>query len=141
MPPTAPRFPATSLMIAAALLACCEAGADRTSNVEVVQPQVGVASYYGREFAGKKTASGEPFDPRAMTAASPSLPLGTTARVTNTVTGRSVAVEINDRGPYTKSRILDVSAAAARQLGMKESGVAQVAIQPLAAQTEPPAEN
>lgn len=98
--------------------------------------QTGVASYYGPEFAGKTTASGEPHRPRAMTAASPTLPLGSSAKVTNTETGQSVAVEVNDRGPYAKGRILDVSPRAAERLGMKEDGVAEVVVQPL---PEPPA--
>jgi rare lipoprotein A len=93
--------------------------------------QTGVASYYGAEFAGRTTASGEPHNPSAMTAASRSLPLGTTAKVTNTKTGQSVAVKVNDRGPYAKGRILDVSPKAANHLGMKEKGVARVKVQPL----------
>jgi rare lipoprotein A len=96
-------------------------------------PQTGVASYYGPEFAGKRTASGEPHNPRDLTAASRSLPLGTKAKVTNAQTGKSVVVEVNDRGPYAKGRILDVSPRAAEQLGMKEEGVANVRVQPLTA--------
>jgi rare lipoprotein A len=90
-----------------------------------------MASYYGREFAGKTTASGERHDPNAMTAASRSLPLGTTAKVTNQQTGKSVAVEVNDRGPYARHRIIDVSPKAAKHLGMKHQGVAPVTVQPL----------
>jgi rare lipoprotein A len=90
-----------------------------------------MASYYGPEFAGRPTASGEPHRPEAMTAASRSLPLGTKAKVTNTETGKSVAVDVNDRGPYAKNRILDVSPKAARHLGMKQEGVAPVKVQPL----------
>lgn len=93
--------------------------------------QTGVASYYGPQFAGQPTASGEPHRPNAMTAASRTLPLGTTAKVTNTETGQSVAVKVNDRGPYAKHRILDVSPKAAKRLGMKEDGVARVKVQPL----------
>jgi rare lipoprotein A len=95
--------------------------------------QTGVASYYARGLAGKPTASGEPHKPNALTAASRTLPLGTTAKVTNTENGKSVIVEVNDRGPYAKNRILDVSRKAARHLGFKEDGVAQVAVQPVQA--------
>jgi rare lipoprotein A len=90
-----------------------------------------VASYYGPQFAGQPTASGAPHKPNALTAASRTLPLGTTAKVTNTETGRSVAVKVDDRGPYAKGRILDVSPKAARHLGMKRDGVAPVKVQPL----------
>lgn len=100
--------------------------------------QTGAASYYGAEFAGKRTASGEPHDPQDLTAASRSLPLGTKAKVTNTESGRSVVVEVNDRGPYAKGRILDVSSRAAERLGMKADGVATVRVQPL--QTPKPKE-
>jgi len=94
--------------------------------------QTGVASYYAKSLAGKPTASGEPHEPNSLTAASRSLPLGTTAKVTNTENGRSVTVEVNDRGPYVKNRILDVSRKAAERLGFKHDGVAKVAVQPVA---------
>jgi rare lipoprotein A len=93
--------------------------------------QSGTASYYGPEFAGKETASGQPHDPAGLTAASPTLPLGTTAKVTNKETGKSVRVEVNDRGPYAKGRIVDVSPKAAAKLGMTDDGVAKVKVQPL----------
>jgi rare lipoprotein A len=92
--------------------------------------QTGVASYYGPGFAGEKTASGERHDPKDLTAASRTLPLGTTAKVTNTETGKSVSVEINDRGPYARNRIIDLSERAAKRLGMKEDGTARVKVQP-----------
>ena len=100
--------------------------------------QTGQASYYGREFAGKPTASGEPFRPEELTAASRSLPLGTTAKVTNLETGKSVTVEVNDRGPYEKGRILDVSRKAAEHLEMKADGVATVQVQPKAVPPDAP---
>jgi rare lipoprotein A len=93
--------------------------------------QVGVASYYGVHDAGRTTASGSPLSPHKLTAASPSLPLGTKAKVTNEKTGASVAVKVTDRGPFVKHRILDVSPAAANALGMKKKGVALVKVQPL----------
>jgi rare lipoprotein A len=96
------------------------------------KPQSGEASYYGERDAGEKTASGAPFDPNKLTAASKTLPLGSRAKVTNKETGRSVNVTVNDRGPYAKGRILDVSPRAARNLGItRKDGVAPVKVQPL----------
>ncbi len=91
--------------------------------------QVGEASWYGPGFHGRETASGETFDQKAMTAAHPSLPLGSKAKVTNLENGKSVEVIINDRGPDTKGRAIDVSGGAANQLDMKEQGTAQVKIE------------
>jgi rare lipoprotein A len=90
--------------------------------------QTGVGSTYGwgDGFHGRRTASGERFNQWALTAASRSLPFGTLVRVTNTRTGRSVVVRINDRGPFTHGRIIDISTAAARQIGM--DGVAPVRV-------------
>lgn len=93
--------------------------------------QVGVASWYGPELAGNRTASGEAFRQEAMTAAHPSLPLGTRVRVTNLANGRSVVVRINDRGPFVDGRVLDVSRGAAKALGMLGSGTARVRMTPL----------
>jgi len=95
------------------------------------KPQTGEASFYGERHAGRPTASGEPFDPGKLTAASPNLPLGTKAKVTNTETGKSVHVTVTDRGPYAKDRILDLSAKAAERLDMKSDGVADVKVQPV----------
>jgi peptidoglycan lytic transglycosylase len=83
-----------------------------------------VASYYGKEHAGRRTASGERFNPGAMTAAHRTLRFGTKVRVTNTRNGRSVVVRINDRGPFVKGRSIDLSSGAARVIGM--GGAAQV---------------
>lgn len=83
----------------------------------------GLASYYGQ---GSRTASGEMFNARELTAAHPSLPFGTRVRVTNLATGRSVTVRVNDRGPFLPGRVIDVSQAAAEQLGMVGRGVAKV---------------
>ncbi len=88
----------------------------------------GIASWYGYDGSGSETAAGERYNPEGMTAAHRSLPLGTKVRVTNTRNGRSVVVRINDRGPYVRGRIIDLSAAAARILGMMGSGVAPVRI-------------
>lgn len=91
--------------------------------------QVGEASFYGPGFHGKKTATGEKFDQNEKTAAHPTLPLGTEATVTNLETGDSVDVKINDRGPYVKGRDIDLSKAAAKELGMTKDGVAPVKIE------------
>jgi rare lipoprotein A len=89
----------------------------------------GNASYYGNELAGNRTSSGERFDPAAYTCAHRSLPLGTTLRVTNLANGRSVIVRVNDRGPFTRGRILDMSLAAARDLAMVGPGHARVRLE------------
>ena len=86
----------------------------------------GMASYYGNELAGNRTASGERFDPGQLTAAHRSLPFGSMVRVTNTSNGDSVIVRINDRGPFAHGRVIDVSQAAAREIDMHRSGTARV---------------
>ncbi len=91
----------------------------------------GRASYYGERFRGRRTASGERFDPDALTAAHRTLPFGTRLRVTNERSGRSVIVRVTDRGPFHGSRILDLSKAAARRIGMVQSGTARVRIERL----------
>jgi rare lipoprotein A len=128
------RRDSRSVLAMMAVLSACQAEpAPPAAGQKSAGPaQTGVASYYARELAGEQTASGERLDPESMTAASRALPLGASARVTNTETGRSVTVEINDRGPYAKGRILDVTPAAAERLGFKDEGVAEVAVQPIA---------
>ena len=91
--------------------------------------QVGLASYYARAHQGHRTASGERFDMEAMTAAHRSLPFGTRLRVTNLANGRRVVVRVNDRGPYKEDRIIDLSYAAARELGMAIRGIARVRLE------------
>jgi rare lipoprotein A len=86
----------------------------------------GEASYYGNELAGNRTASGERFNPRALTAAHRTLPLGSKLRVTNKANGKSVVVRINDRGPFTKARLIDVSFAAAQELNLIQAGKGRV---------------
>ena len=90
--------------------------------------QTGMASYYGSEFHGRPTSSGEIFDMNGMTAAHQTLPLGTVIRVTHLGNHKSVVVKVNDRGPFVGDRILDLSYGAARQLGMVQEGVARVRI-------------
>lgn len=89
----------------------------------------GMASWYGPGFDGNYTANGEVFNQEALTAAHPSLPMGTRVRVTNLDTGRMVLVRINDRGPYHGGRILDLSAGAARIIGLTDSGVAPIRLE------------
>jgi rare lipoprotein A len=86
-------------------------------------------SWYGKDFAGKPTASGEPFDPEDLTIAHRTLPLGTRVRLTNPENGRSVEARVNDRGPYAAGRSADLSRAAARRLGLIEDGVGEVRMQ------------
>jgi len=93
--------------------------------------QTGIASWYGPGFYGNRTSSGEIYDERDLTAAHRTLPLGTRAAVTNLENGRTVEVRINDRGPFVDGRILDLSYAAARSLGMIEPGTVPVRIEVL----------
>ena len=117
-----------------------------------VQPyrQRGTASWYGKKFHGQRTASGEPYDMYAMTAAHPTLPIPSYARVTRVATGRSVIVRINDRGPFHQGRMIDLSYAAALKLGFAHLGSAEVELESIepgqavtptqqAATTTPPA--
>ena len=92
----------------------------------VIMSFTGLASWYGKRFHGRQTASGEPYDMTAYTAAHQNLPFGSRVRVTNLDNGRSVVVTINDRGPYVKSRVIDLSRAAAKKLGIIGDGVAEV---------------
>lgn len=89
----------------------------------------GEASYYHDSLAGNPTASGTPYRPSALTAAHQTLPLGSKVRVTSEETGRSVVVEVNDRGPFAKNRVIDLSRAAAQRIGMIDSGHADVRIE------------
>lgn len=88
----------------------------------------GRASWYGNGFQGRRTASGERFDMNALTAAHPSLPFGTQLMVRNPNNGREVIVRINDRGPHTGGRIIDLSRAAAKTIGLLEAGVGTVVL-------------
>jgi rare lipoprotein A len=99
----------------------------RRSTKQTKSPyEVGTASWYGDYFQGKQTASGEPFDMQALTAAHPTLPLGSFVRVTNLHNGRAVVVRINDRGPVVEGRIIDVSYNTARVLGFDGRGLQRV---------------
>lgn len=98
-------------------------------NIGALKVIYGTASFYGRDFHNKKTASGEPFDMNANTAAHPSLPFGTLCRVTNLDNNKSVIVRINDRGPFVANRVLDLSYGAAQQLDGVASGLINVKIE------------
>lgn len=98
---------------------------------EVVQVLEGEASWYGRKFQGRLTASGERFDMNGLTAAHRSLPFGTRVRVVNETNGRSVVVTVNDRGPYIGKRIIDLSRKAAEAIGLRSRGVAVVRLEVL----------
>ena len=99
----------------------------------------GVASWYGSDFHGGRTSTGETYDMHAMTGAHPTLPLPTWVRVTNLENGRSVVVRLNDRGPFAKGRIIDLSRAAAEQLDMVRAGTARVEVVSLAGAAGAPA--
>ena len=99
--------------------------------------RVGVASWYGAQFHGRRTANGERFDMNALTAAHPTLPLSTVVRVTNLANDRSVTVRVNDRGPYAQGRLIDLSRASARVLGFEGQGTARVRVTVLGDRTAP----
>jgi rare lipoprotein A len=108
-------------------LVSCAGGPKRYGRAKF--PQTGVASWYGKNLHGRSTASGEPFNMYAMTAAHPFLPFGSRVKVTNVSNGRSVNVRINDRGPNDgKKRIIDVSYQAAQKLGFVREGLATVRV-------------
>ena len=117
-----------TLTVAALVLAGASAG---LSGAEAKPIQSGGASWYGPGFHGRKTASGERFNTHALTAAHRSLPFGTRLEVTNLENDRSVVVRVNDRGPFVRGRIVDLSLAAAKALGMAKDGVTRVRLRPL----------
>lgn len=98
----------------------------------------GIASWYGRDFHGKATASGEPYDMYSMTAAHKVLPLGTQVRVTNKRNGRSIVVYVNDRGPFIDDRVIDLSHTGAKKLGMLGPGTAHVVVEHVASANDSP---
>lgn len=128
------RRTTAALALALAIAACAHAPAPPPPPRERVAPsptrgEVGVASYYGHAFHGRRTASGARYDMYAMTCAHRTAPFGTRLRVTDLENGRSVVVTVTDRGPFRRGRVVDVSLAAARALGMIERGVAQVRVE------------
>ena len=100
-----------------------------TPQADPYYDRTGVSSWYGRDFHGKRTANGEKYDMNAMTAAHPTLPLPSYVLVTNLENGRKAVLRVNDRGPFAKGRILDVSRRAAQVLGYERNGTARVRVQ------------
>lgn len=126
--------PATGVAgLAPTTMATAQATPARVADPAAIEE--GFASWYGPGFAGRLTASGEIFDPNELTAAHQTLPFGTRLRVTNTRSGRSVVVRINDRGPFVGDRVIDLSRAAAEAIGMIGSGVAHVSLVPVTGET------
>ncbi|WP_189621633.1 septal ring lytic transglycosylase RlpA family protein [Novosphingobium colocasiae] len=124
-----PTAPAATLSPAPVLSPVPATAVPAPPPAPVYQPMgKGIASYYGRELIGARTASGERYDPGALTAAHRSLPMGSHVQVTNAATGQSVIVTINDRGPFHGNRVIDLSQAAARQLGIERAGSGMVSL-------------
>lgn len=125
----APSAPFAAAVTPAMIVSTDSTIADAVASEPAYKPLgSGMASYYGRELAGNRTASGERFNPADLTAAHRTLPLGSRVRVTNTRTGDSVIVRINDRGPFHGSRLIDLSEAAAREIGIRAAGSGRVEI-------------
>jgi len=138
-------------VLALLIMAACAPTTQRpvTSPIATAPPEVepiapksfvqhGLASYYADHFHGKTTASGAPMDQEALSAASKQLPMGTLATVTNLETGKSVRVEVNDRGPFVPGRIIDLSRRAAAILDMHEDGVTKVKVEAVVADQPSP---
>jgi rare lipoprotein A len=124
---------ATAIAVVALVLGGCTVGAGIESPAAASEyDRTGEASWYGKRYHGRTTASGVPYDMHAMTAAHRSLPFGTRVRVTNLVNRRSVVLTVNDRGPYAGGRIIDVSRRAAEILGMVTAGVVRVRVNSVA---------
>ena len=100
----------------------------KTANTKIIRTQKGIASWYGTKFNGKLTASGEIFDMTKLTAAHKKLAFGTLIKVQNTKNNKSVIVRINDRGPFAKNRIIDLSKEAANRIDMLNDGLSEVTL-------------
>jgi rare lipoprotein A len=135
--PSAARLPAAlargACAVALLVLAGCsstpKSGSYPAGGSASGHSESGLASYYGNEFNGRKTASGERFDQGKLTAAHRTLPFGTHVKVTNKQNGRSVVVRVNDRGPFAKGRIIDLSSSAFKSIAYLGAGVVPVHIQ------------
>jgi len=138
------RIAGRSIVASACLLSVVMAGCGsgsprftgRSEPSESESQLEGIASYYADEFDGKTTANGETYDMNALTAAHQTLPFNTRVRVTNLDNGKSVVVRINDRGPFKGGRVIDLSLAAAKVLGMIPQGTAPVTIDVIAGSTQ-----
>jgi rare lipoprotein A len=120
---------ATCLLTAAALAAPGDEIVDLAAPPSIAVRTTGLASWYGAAHQGRRTASGQAYDARALTAAHRTLPLDTRLRVTNLANGRKVTVRVSDRGPFRSRRIIDLSRAAAARLGLVRQGVGRVKIE------------
>ena len=118
------RMKFSILLICGLLCECTSA-----INTAQVKTQTGIASWYGKKFHGRTTANGEIYDMNGMTAAHKTLPFNTRVRVVNLDNGRVVVVRINDRGPFVKGRIIDLSRKAAGKVGMLNAGLANVRLE------------
>ena len=123
------KIVARFVLVFAAILFFNGCGCLGTGQPQLSRPQIGVASWYGTKFHGRRTSSGEIFDMNKLTAAHNELPLGTRVRVTNLKNQKSVIVRINDRGPFVRGRVIDLSYAAAKKIGMVKDGVVKVRIE------------
>lgn len=119
-------------LLTSALISCLLLlGVDAQAGVAPGHTQAGIASYYHDRFHGRKTASGARYNKNALSAAHKFLPLGSKVKVTDTRTGRSVVVKINDRGPFVKGRVIDLSRAAAQEIGLTKKGLTKVKVEVL----------
>ena len=141
------RAAAVAVLLALPLLAAAQASAPARrpppadpaeARERVREASRGMASWYGLAFQGKPTASGEPYDPEALTAAHRTLPFGTVVEVRSLVNGRTVRVRINDRGPHSQGRVIDLSEAAARELGLHGRGTKLVEMKVVGRKDAPP---
>lgn len=124
------RFSTWALVCGCAfLLSACTCLPKGLADLDVGAKDRGIASWYGDDFHGRVTTSGEIYNMEALTGAHRTLPLGSVVRVTNVVNGKQVRVRINDRGPYVNGRVIDLSYAAARELEMVEHGVSAVSLE------------
>src|SRR5687768_14802047 len=114
------------LVVSGMLLSGCAATSKGRADFDLGMKQRGIASWYGDDFHGRTTAGGEVYDMHALTAAHPTLPLGTVVRIINVANGKHVTLRGNARGPYIHGRILDLSYAAAKRLGMVQDGIAAI---------------
>ncbi len=134
VPPSPPLRLLAGWLCAVVLLALAGCGSTPKSgsgaaSAPIGHSESGQASYYGNEFHGRKTANGERFDQAKLTAAHRTLPFGTRLKVTNTQTGKSVQVRVNDRGPFVKGRVIDLSSSAFKTIASINAGVVPVRIQ------------
>jgi rare lipoprotein A len=129
MKATLKQLKAAGLVSAIALLAVSLSGCAAAPMMTALSTQVGLASYYSNDFQGRKTSNGEIFDNSKLTAAHRTYPFGTIVKVTNLTTNAEVTVRINDRGPVKKERVIDLSFAAAKTIGIDRAGLAKVRLE------------